>query len=65
MAGRGGPLQQPPADHHLGAEANRQTDEQAKWDAWRAAHPARLSWQLLARKNYKRPGKSQQKQWTV
>jgi hypothetical protein len=49
----------------LGAEAGRQTAEQAAWDAFRAVHPARFSMQPLARKNYKRPGKSQQKHWTV
>ena len=59
MAGRGGALREPPADH-LAAEAARQTAEQEAWNAFRADYPARFARQPLASQAFKRPKKSEQ-----
>ena len=64
MAGRDGPLRQPPADH-LAAEAARQAAEQKAWDVFRAAPPARFATQQRTQQEFRRPKKSQQKDWTV
>ena len=64
MAGRGAPLRVPPLDH-LSADEARQQAEQAAWDDYRAAHPARFAAQALERVFSKRPGKSTQRDWTL